>query len=133
MKDPLPNQRILSEQGEIIMEQFRNTKTIFGLMSEILTGKLNADEDVSASASDSEDNVYAPGMEPVPELRRHVDDLICFNEKLLHTTETLGDPGPSVKNSYKVIESDGDVVEPERSYTGNRGTEKASHYKLVVR
>jgi len=65
-------------------------------------------------------------MEPTPELRRHVDNLIHYNDKLLQMTKTIGDPGPSVENSYKVIESDGDVVEPERSYIGNRGTGKAS-------
>ncbi|KAI4671165.1 uncharacterized protein J4E88_009198 [Alternaria novae-zelandiae] len=133
LKDPLPSQRILSEQGDIIMKQFRNTRTTLGLMSEILIGKRKADEDLTDSGSDSEEDVYDTGMEPTPELRRHVDNLIYYNEKLLHMTETLGGPGPSVENSYKVIESDGDVVEPEHSYTGNRGTGKASHYKLVVR
>ncbi|KAI4626975.1 uncharacterized protein J4E87_004316 [Alternaria ethzedia] len=133
MKDTLPNQRILSEQGDIIMKQFRNTRTTLSLMSEILIGKRKADEDLTDSGSDSEVDVYDTGMEPTPELRRHVDNLIYYNDKLLHLTKTLGDPGPSVENSYKVIESDGDVVEPEHSYTGNRGTGKASHYKLVVR
>ena len=125
-KDPLPNQRIVSEKGDIIMKQFRNTKTALGLMSEILAGKRRADEDLSVSESDSEEDVYDTGIEPTPELQRHVNNLMYCNEKLLQTTKTLGDPGPSVENSYEVIESDGDVVDPEHSYTRNRGTGKAS-------